>query len=75
MLGAFRAALPPAESAPFIPGVTAASFLWFTAVTLIISTFSTRFTPAVLKTINRICGLVIIFYGGKLLLNFMQLII
>ena len=55
--------------------MTAASFLWFTAVTLIISTFSTRFTPAVLKTINRICGLVIIFYGGKLLLNFMQLII
>ena len=75
MQGAFRAALPPAESAPFITGVTAASFLWFTAVTLIISTFSTRFTPAVLKTINRICGLVIIFYGGKLLLNFMQLII
>ena len=55
--------------------MTAASFLWFTAVTLIISTFSTRFTPAVLKTINRLCGLVIIFYGGRLLLSFWQLFI
>lgn len=74
MLGAFHATLSAAKSTPFISGVATASFLWFTGLTLILSVFSNRFSTKVLRIINLICGIVIIFYGCKLLFNFITLI-
>lgn len=67
MLGAFHATLPAAKSIPFISGVVAASCLWFTGLTLIISIFSNRFNAKVLRVINLVCGVIIIFYGCRLL--------
>ena len=52
-----------------IIGVAAASCLWFTGLTLLISIFSNKFNTKVLKGINVICGIIILFYGGKLLFN------
>lgn len=75
MLGAFHVTLPAAKSIPFISGVAVASCLWFTGLTLIISIFSNRFSTKVLRVINLICGIIIIFYGCKLLFNFLNLII
>lgn len=75
MLGAFHVTLPAAKSIPFISGVAAASCLWFTGLTLIISIFSNRFNAKVLRVINLVCGVIIIFYGCKLLFNFLKLII
>jgi len=74
MLGAFRVTLPPEQSLPFISGVAAASCLWFTGLTLAISLFSSKFNAKVLRIINVACGVVILFYGGKLLWSFMQLL-
>lgn len=74
MLGAFHVTLPAASSITFISGVTLASCLWFTGVTFVISTFSNKFNVKVLRTINIVCGIVIIFYGFKLLLNFISII-
>jgi L-lysine exporter family protein LysE/ArgO len=74
MLGAFRVTLTPAQSAPFIGGVMSASCLWFTGLTLLISVFSSRFTAKTLRIINLISGAVILCYGGKLLLNFFQML-
>lgn len=75
MLGAFHVTLPAAKSIPFISGVAAASCLWFTGLTLIISIFSNRFNSKVLRVINLVCGVIIIFYGCKLLFNFLNFII
>lgn len=75
MLGAFHVTLPAAKSIPFISGVAVASCLWFTGLTLIISIFSNRFSTKVLRIINLICGIIIIFYGCKLLFNFLNIII
>lgn len=75
MLGAFHVTLPAAKSIPFISGVAAASCLWFTGLTLIISIFSNRFNAKVLRVINLVCGVIIIFYGCKLLFNFLNFII
>lgn len=75
MLGAFHVTLPAAKSIPFISGVAAASCLWFTGLTLIISIFSNRFNAKVLRVINLACGVIIIFYGCKLLFNFLKFII
>ena len=74
MLGAFKASLPAGNDLPFILGVASASFTWFVGITALINMFSARFSDRVLLWINRICGVVIIFYGLKLLWNFVQML-
>lgn len=75
MLGAFRATLPAAEGLKFISGVATASFCWFLGITTLLSIFRSRFSSRVLRVINIICGCIIIFYGLKLLYQFIQMVI
>ena len=75
MLGAFRATLPAAEGLKFISGVATASFCWFLGITAFLTIFSSKFNSRVLRIINIICGCVIIFYGLKLLYQFIQMIV
>lgn len=74
MLGAFHVTLPEAQSLTFIAGVVAASCLWFTGLTLLISVFRDRLDAVFLRRVNIVCGGVIVFYGVKLLLNFWELV-
>jgi L-lysine exporter family protein LysE/ArgO len=74
MLGAFKATLPPGGSIKFIIGVACASCTWFLGISTIISLFSAKITDKVLRVINIVCGVVIIFYGIKLGINFVQLL-
>ena len=73
MLGAFRATLPAGSDAFFICGFASASVLWFLGISTIISLFSARFTDKILNIINKVCGVIIIFYGCKLVWSFLQL--
>lgn len=73
MLGAFKATLPEGMDFFFVGGFASASVLWFTGITTIISLFSAKFTDKTLRIINVICGAVIIFYGVKLFISFVQL--
>ena len=75
MLGAFHATLPADQSTKFIIGVACASCCWFFGISTILSLFSARFTDKILRVINVVCGCVIIFYGIKLFVNFVQLLI
>ncbi len=75
MLGAFKATLPEGTDAFFVGGFASASILWFLSVSAIISLFSARFTNKTLRIINIVCGIVIIFYGIKLIWSFVRLII
>ena len=74
MLGAFKATLPAGTDFFFVGGFASASVLWFLSVSTVISLFSARFTDKTLRVINVICGVVIIFYGFKLLWNFVQMV-
>ena len=74
MLGAFKATLPTGTDFFFVGGFASASVLWFLSVSTVISLFSARFTDKTLRVINVICGVVIIFYGFKLLWNFVQMV-
>ncbi|WP_334330450.1 LysE/ArgO family amino acid transporter [Companilactobacillus sp. HBUAS59699] len=74
MLGAFHVTLPAASSSIFITGVALASAIWFTTLTLVISTFSNWFNPKILRIINLVCGIIIIIYGIKLFINFITLL-
>ena len=73
LLGSFRVALPPEDANRFILGVVCASCLWFLTLTTVSSLFKNRFTPRLLRVINLVCGLVILFYGAKLGWSFVEL--
>lgn len=73
LLGAFQAAMSGSDALYFMAGVMAASCLWFTGLTLFIALFRSRFTPGMLLLINRICGVVILAYGGRLFYHWIQL--
>lgn len=75
VLGACRATLSSEAGIHFILGVTSASFCWFMGLSIFISLFSHKFNNKVLRVINIVCGIVIIFYGLKLLLNFYKIFI
>lgn len=74
LLGAFKGALPATESTKFILGVATASFCWFMGVSTVTHFFRSKFNDKILKIINVICGIVIIFYGLKLGLSFFKML-
>jgi L-lysine exporter family protein LysE/ArgO len=73
MLGAFRASLPTGGDLPFICGFGSASVIWFLTLSTIVSLLGSKFNEKMLNIINKVCGGVIIFYGCKLIWNFVQL--
>lgn len=75
LLGASKATLPAGGDILFIAGVCGASVFWFFAVTTFILLFSNKMTPVLLLWINRICGAVMILYAGKLLYEFVRMLI
>ena len=58
---------------PFICGFGSASVIWFLTLSTIVSLLGSKFNEKVLNIINKVCGGVIIFYGCKLIWNFVQL--
>ena len=74
MLGAFSAALPPNQSIWFIFAIRISICLWFSGLTVLISVFRERLNVRVLRGINLICGVVIIFYGLKLFWSFIRML-
>ena len=73
MLGAFRASIPAGTDVFFICGFGSASILWFLTLSTVVSLLGSRFNEKVLNIINKVCGAVIIFYGGKLLWSFVKM--
>ena len=69
MLGAFRASMQPDEAVHFIIGTGCASCLWFLGITTLVSIFSRRLTPRLMRGISIICGSIIIFFGIRLFLS------
>jgi len=70
LLGAFRATTSEAQGWIFLFAVMCASTIWFFGITFFLQLFGSRFTPRVIRWINIICGIVIIAYGIKLLVQF-----
>lgn len=70
LLSGFRATLAGDEITLFILGVTLASSMWFLGLAMIVSSFKKFFNVKILKIINVICGVILIFFGLKLALTF-----
>lgn len=75
LLGGFRASLPQAASGIFILGVCLASFAWFTGLTTIVSVFRKSFNEKVIRWINLICGIIIVYYGIRLGWSFFAVVV
>ena len=73
MLGAARATLPAGTDAFFICGFASASVLWFNFLGTAVSLLGSKINEKILTILNKVCGAVIIFYGCKLLYNFIKL--
>ena len=75
LFGGFRAGSPGGVSTQLILGSVTASFLWFLGISVLISCFSARFNNKILRIINVVCGIVILLYGTRLILQFFQSIL
>ena len=74
LLGAFHASLPSGKAFLFILGVSIASLTWWFGMTTIVSLIRTKINDKMLRVINIVCGLIIMFYGLKLLNSFRILV-
>ena len=75
MLGAFHVTLAAGQETPFITGVACASFSWFIGLTFLISLICSKFNAKVMRWINIVCGVIIIGYGIKLFVSFVQMLL
>lgn len=70
IFGSYRASLPGMAGTAFILAASAASFLWFFSLAALIGTFRHRITASLLAILNKCCGVIILFFGLKLLFQF-----
>ena len=75
LFGGLKATLSEDMTTYFIFGACFASFAWFFCLGNLVSLFKKSFNEKTLKYINSICGIVIIYFGFKLGLSFVELII
>ncbi len=73
LFGSFRASLPADMSKFFIIGSSLASVVWFLSLGTVVSVFKKVFNENALKKINVICGVIIIYYGIRLGIDFFTL--
>ena len=69
LLGGYNAYVPEEYKIYFILGFCLASFLWFSSLTTVVSLFKTRIDNKLIKWINIICGVIIVFFGIKLAIS------
>lgn len=74
LLGGMKAALAPDMASYFIAGVCTASFIWFTGLSVIVFLIKTSFSESIILYINRICGIIIMAYGVKLLYHLLNMV-
>ncbi len=74
LLGAAQASCSEVGREYFIAGVVSASCLWFMGLANVAYFVGGYFNSGVLKNINRLCGVVLIFYGLRLLWHFAKLL-
>ncbi len=74
LLGGFKATLSSQASILFVLGVCLASASWFLGITTIFSMFKNNIKYGAIKTINIVCGGILVYYGLKLGYNFLKFI-
>jgi L-lysine exporter family protein LysE/ArgO len=66
LLGGFKASLSSEASTLFILGVCIASTSWFLGLATVVSKFKNSFNSRIIKIINVVCGIILVYFGIKL---------
>jgi L-lysine exporter family protein LysE/ArgO len=74
LLGGIRSNLTSSNSVLFILGVCTASITWFYGITIFLNIFKSRLKPNGIKVLNIFCGLVLAWFGIKLIANSLNLL-
>jgi len=74
LLGGFKALLSAAESPFFIGGVALASVSWFFGLAYGVYFLKRFMTPKVLRIINVLCGSMLVFFGMRLGIEFLNIL-
>ena len=74
LLGGMKATLTAAQGNLFLLGVCAASFVWFSGLSLLTNHFHKHIDHKALKAVNLVCGVVVVYFGLKLLVSLYGLI-
>lgn len=72
ILGGYNTSVPKGMVIYFIIGVCTASFLWFNTLATLVSVFKTKINSKIIRIINVVCGLFIIYFGLKLAYSFIK---
>ncbi|AEV95452.1 LysE/ArgO family amino acid transporter [Pediococcus claussenii] len=73
LLGAFRASFHGTDNPNwFIVGVCISSISWFIVLTSVINYLREQFNSKYLLILNKVCGVIIILYGVKLVADFIH---
>lgn len=75
LLGGYHASIPVQMAKYFIFGFCSASFIWFMFLSTLTLTLRDKLNGTIIKGINIICGVILIFFGAKLGYSFIQLMI
>lgn len=75
LLGAAQASCSEGGREFFIAGVISASCLWFMGLAALVQCIGGHLNSTVLKNINRLCGVILIAYGLRLLWYFVDLLL
>ncbi|SKA06903.1 LysE/ArgO family amino acid transporter [Selenihalanaerobacter shriftii] len=74
LLGSYQTSIPVQMSKYFILGFSSASFIWFIFISTITLILRDKLNNSIVKGINIICGIILIFFGVKLGYSFIQII-
>ena len=72
LFGGYRASLGVGETASFVVGMAMGSALWFFGLTTAVGIARHKIKDSTFKVINRFCGILLIFLGVKLSIEFMR---
>lgn len=70
LLGGFRASMPYEAGVGFVLGVAGASCVWFNGLSIGCLCLGHRVGSRLMQWGNRLCGLILLIYGGKMLWQF-----
>ncbi len=74
LLGGWRASLSPSAATLFITGVASASFIWFLGLATLVSCFRRILSPRAMRSMNVLCGLILIGFAVRMGLGVVALL-
>jgi L-lysine exporter family protein LysE/ArgO len=74
IFGSLRSALPEGREYLFILGVCLASITWFNSLALVTHKIMDKI-KSIMKYVNKICGIILVFFGIKLGYSFILIIL